>query len=379
MRALDLCGKVILAAALVCNLSKPANCQNEIASFVNADGVPHIVFADQRHHVNDLAYREHQWRSADLTTLSHARNVSPNSGLTEFALADGVPHIVLIDDRQHIEELVYQDRKWNVYDLTASCQGQLVSPYSLLTAFVLSDGTPHIAFVDVNRHIGHLFYQDHRWVFSDLTGVGGQAAAARSGLTSFVLRDRMPHIAFVDQRQHVDQLFYQDGKWLFNDLTAAGKAPASAIGGHLTSFVLSDNVPHIAFVDGHQHIAQLFYQDRKWLFNDLTVASGGSPALPLSGIGQFVLSDGMPHIVLVDNRRHVCALFYQDHRWGFNDLTATRQRPSMLVGNAGLTSYVLHGIVPHVVFMDVGQHVDEFVFENQKWNFDDLTKGSSGN
>ncbi|MBV9226480.1 MAG: hypothetical protein JOY85_20795, partial [Acidobacteriaceae bacterium] len=92
-------------------------------------------------------------------------------------------------------------------------------------------------------------------------------------LTSFVLPDGLPHIVFVDGQQHVDQLFYQDHKWQFNDLTASGHAPAARPGSGLTSFVLPDGLPHIVFVDGQQHVDQLFYQDHKWQFNDLTASS----------------------------------------------------------------------------------------------------------
>ena len=98
-------------------------------------------------------------------------------------------------------------------------------------------------------------------------------ACCQTALTNFALSDKVPHIAFIDGQQHVNELFYQDGKWQFNDLTASSHAPAARSSGGLTSFVLADKVPHIAFIDGQQHVNELFFQNHKWQFNDLTASS----------------------------------------------------------------------------------------------------------
>ena len=192
---------------------------------------------------------------------------------------------------------------------TAICQ-------KALTTFVLPNKLPCVAFVDAHQHVGRYFFQDNRWKFDDLTNAAHSPLALEgSKLTSFVLRDGSPHIIFIDQRHHVDQLFYQD-KWRFDDLTTAAHAPVAVQESGLSSFVMPDGSPHIAFIDGKAHVDQLFFQDNRWNFDDVIAsAKTARSALAGSELSTFVLPDGLPQIAFVDKSKQLIQLFFQDHMW----------------------------------------------------------------
>ena len=355
-------------------LAVPAACQKALTSFVLSDNLPHIISVDGHQHVTELFYQNQKWVANDLTVSGHAPAAGPGSALTSFVLADKMPHIVFLDGHQHVDQLFYQDHKWVFNDLTASGRAPVAGSGSELNSFVLSDGMPRIVFSDGHQHVDQLFYQDNKWVFNDLTASAhAPTAESNSALTSFVLSDGLPHIIAIDNHQHLNELFYQNQKWVANDLTAISRAPLARQGSSLTSFVLADRMPHIVFLDEHQHVDQLFYQDHKWVLNDLTSSCRAPAAAAKSRLTSFVLPDGMPRIPFIDGHQHVDQLLYQDHKWVFNDLTAGGHAP-MAESESGLTSFVLSDGLPHIISIDAHQHVIELFYQTQKWMTTDLTQ-----
>lgn len=331
--------------------------------------------------VNFLKYRLTEARRAMAVVSALTSFAAPapcQRGLTKFVLSDGFPHVVSIDARSHVVELFFQNQRWSYNDLTSSTQTPLAATKSNLTSFILSDGMPHIVFIANNQHVVQLFYQDHQWAFNDLTASShAPAPGAGTRLTSFVLRDGSPRIVFVDGKQHVDQVFYRDNKWIFNDLTASSGAPMAARESGLTSFILADGLPHIVSIDEHKHLSELFYRDNKWAFNDIT-AKGKAPAVMAeSGLTTFILKDGLPHVVAVDVHQHITELLFQNQEWASNDLSSAAGAPDSMAGSE-LTNFVLRDGLPHVEFIDGQRHVQELFFANHKWLRNDLTASGHG-
>ncbi len=364
---------LLLITSSMAAVMAPAQSQNGFAKFILSDGLPHLVSIDARSHVVELFFQNQRWAYNDLTKASRATLPAAKTNLSSFILSDGMPHIAFIDINQHVVQVFYQDHRWIFNDLTASSHAPPVSFGTKLTSFVLPDGLPRIAFIDGHRHVGQLLYRDNKWVFSDMTAsCGAPAAAHGSALINFVLVDGVPHIISVDEHKHLIELFYRDQKWAFNDISAKSGAPDAEPEGGLTSFILGDGFPHVVSVDVHQHVIELLFQNQRWVSNDLSSGANAPDVSSGSQLTDFVLPNGLPHIGFIDGHHHIQELFFANHKWLRNDLTASSRAPTA-EPQSGLISFVLGDGFPHVIFKDGRQHANELFFQNSKWLCNDLT------
>ena len=201
----------------------------------------------------------------------------PRSAVSGILDTQKKPHWFYITaGDQHVHHLsVDVTNSWIDEDLTKLAGGQpALGP---LTSFIDAKGM-HVAYIgtDSDIHIS-AFVQDgikigsERWVDQNLTTTTtGPQAATGSNISSFV-DGYGDHIIYVASPSHSHRLIFADGKWTDIDLTDTPSTPGPQVveGSALTSF--GDGYgDHYVYLDGAQHIHQVYYDNAAWVDQDLT-------------------------------------------------------------------------------------------------------------
>jgi hypothetical protein len=210
--------------------------------------------------------------------------------LTNFALSDNVPHVLYIDGNGDVDQIWYQGTGFLYQNLTA---GGPAGTSDDLTSYLVADGA-HVYYIATDQDVNQLWWTGSAWVNQDLTaGVGGPPAMPGGGLANYSGPDGQ-HVFYIDANQNVNQLWWTGQTEIAQNLTAGAGAPLTAIGSPLTAFALSDNIPHVVYIDTNNHIEQLWWQGTGFVHQDLTAMTGGPAAgggiVPPSGTVQIQAS-----------------------------------------------------------------------------------------
>jgi hypothetical protein len=223
------------------------------------------------------------------------------------------------------------------------------------------------------QHVEQIFFQGNRWNVNDLTTIAGAPnAITQTALATYVLPNSVQAVVYIDRTQHIDQIFFQASQWLINDLTILAHAPPATLGSSLATYVLPTAVQAVAFVDQSKHVDQMFYQGNQWLTNDLTAMLNAPVSASSSSLATYVLPNGVQAIAYVDQNENVDQFFFQGNQWNFNDLTLFNNTPTVVPGSS-LATYVLPDGVQAIAFIDNNGHVDQLFFQGGTWNFNDLS------
>jgi hypothetical protein len=178
-----------------------------------------------------------------------------------------------------------------------------------------------------------LYYNNSKWIDQDLTsGTGGSLANLGSGISSYAIADGH-HVYYVASTvagfvlpRHVHQLYYNNSKWIDQDLTASTQATFAAPWSPLSSYAIGDG-QHVYYVTLNQHVHQLYYNNSKWIDQDLTSGTGGPLVAPASGISSYAVADGH-HVYYVGQDQHMHQLYYNNTSWSDQDLTKVANGPA---------------------------------------------------
>jgi hypothetical protein len=100
----------------------------------------------------------------------------------------------------------------------------------------------------------------------------------------------------VASNRHVHQLYYNNTKWLDEDLTGFTNGALAAAGSALSSYAMADAKQFVYFVASNQHVHQLYYNTTKWLDEDLTGFTNGALAAAGSALSSFAMANGTQHV-----------------------------------------------------------------------------------
>jgi len=93
-------------------------------------------------------------------------------------------------------------------------------------------------------------------------------------MTSWVQSNDGPHVVYADANGHVRQLWYTlaTGQWAAQDLTTVPNAVPAGTGSAMTSWVQSNDGPHFVYADANGHVRQFWYTiaTGQWAAQDLT-------------------------------------------------------------------------------------------------------------
>jgi len=286
----------------------------------------------------------------------------------------------------HLHQLYYSNAKWLDEDLAGFTNGALAPGRSALSSFAMANGTQRVYFVTDNQHVHQLYYNNTKWLDEDLTGfTNGASAAAGSALSSFAMANGTQHVYFVADNQHVHQLYYNNTKWLDEDLTGFTNGASAAAGSALSSFAMANGTQHVYFVASSQHLHQLYYDsakaDAKWHDEDLTGFTNGGLAAAGSALSSFAMANGTQHVYFVADNQHVHQLYYNNAKWHDEDLTGFTNGGSAAAGSA-LSSFAMANGTQHVYFVASNQHLHQLYYDNAKanakWHDEDLTGFTNG-
>ena len=352
------------------------NAQNRgsaVATYLLPTGVQAVVYIDKQQHIDQVFYQTGAWQVNDLTAATQTPVAVWGSPLATYVLPNGVQAVAYIDINRHVDQLFFQQNQWLWNDLTAATGAPLTAFGSALATYVLPNGVQAIAYIDLNHHVDQVFYQQSQWLCNDLTlATGAPLGVTQTSLATYVLPNAVQAIAYIDRTQHVDQVFYQNSQWLVNDLTAIVNAPIAALGSSLATYVLPDAVQSVVFCDQRQHVDQIFFQGNQWNVNDLTaIVNAPIPQLG-TALATYVLQNGVQAIVYLDQQNNVDQIFFQGNQWNVNDLTPFTNAPTAVFGSA-LATYVLQNGVQAIAFVDISGNIDQLYYQNGNWQYQNLS------
>jgi uncharacterized protein (DUF885 family) len=329
-------------------------------------------------HLHQLYYSNAKWLGEDLTGFTSGTLAPARSALSSFAMTNGSQHVYFATDNQHVHQLYYNNVKWLDEDLTDKTKGALAVAGSALSSFGMHNGSQHVYFVAGNQHVHQLYYNNVEWLDEDLTSfTNGALAAAGSALTSFAMLNGSQHVYFVTDNQHVHQLYYNSVKWLDEDLTSFTNGALAATGSALNGFGMSDGSQHVYFVAGNQQVHQLYYNNVKWLDEDLTGFTNGALAEAGSALSSFAMARRAQHVYFVADNQHVHQLYYNGTKWLDEDLTGSTNGALAAAGSA-LSGFPMANGSQHVFFVATNQHVHQLYNNGTKWLDEDLTGFTNG-
>ena len=263
-----------------------------------------------------------------------------------------------------------------------------------MTSTSSTDHVQHVAYIrgdgdpagDANLYEVYLHPGQQPWAWHAMTAL---RAASGAALTSWASTADDVHVAYVGEDRHVHvQSKHARRPWLGNeDATTASGAP-NAQPGALTSWLtVSDNLQHIAFIGGDKHIYELYTHpgQKAWSVDDATRAAR-APNAQGGALTSWVSStDNLQHIAYVDGNGHVEELYLKvgtgAANWAFDDPTQTSRAPK--ANNGALTSWVSSSDdLQHIAYIDGNGHVEELYLKvgtgAAGWAFDDTSADPSG-
>lgn len=182
---------------------------------------------------------------------------------------------------------------------------------SPLTSFVAPDGSSHIFYIATGQHVLHMFWNSTGgWQDEDLFSTTGAVPATNSVLSGVALTDGTLHVFYTGANQHIYQFVYASGGWQSQDLTAVTGNVLAASGTALASDAGAAGEPvHLYYLGTNQHIYCLFISGTTWQNQDLTAATGNTPAAAGTKLAVSVLTDGTTRLFYLGTNQHVYQLF----------------------------------------------------------------------
>jgi hypothetical protein len=331
---------------------------NALVSYLDDTGNEHLDYIAGNGHVHELFGQPGgNWRNRDLTALSHGTSALVASALTGYQGSDKSEHIDFLGSDRHIHELSSRTgENWENTDLHTLSKGVLPIAGSALSGYMGLDGSEHINYIGVDRHV-HEFYlfAGQGWVENDLTVLGGGVAALPGSALSGYMGDNSVHVNFISTDRHVHELYWFNG-WRDNDLTVLSKGVAALPGSALSGYMGDNGSVHVNFISTDRHVHELYWFNG-WRDNDLTVLSRGVAALSGGALFGSWGGDGSVHVYCIGSDGHVHA-FDRVNSWRDNDLTALSRGVAPAPGSL-LTGFWRSAQDESVSYMGANKHIYE--------------------
>jgi hypothetical protein len=274
---------------------------------------------------------------------------------------------------QQVHQLFYNNSNWADQNLNSATLNQfsanvaafLTTPNNQSHVYYISDGSV--------THVHQLFYNGTGWADSDLTTLsrGPQAIGPVTGFSV----GNFQYVYYVSRTtpSHVHQLLYNNSIWVDSDLTALTKGKPGTIG-QLVAFTTSPAL-HVYYRDAaSSHIHQLFSDNgTTWQDTDLTSITGGTLATNLStGIN----NGNLQFVYFVDGSDHLHQLYYNNLSWSDTDLTELNKTAPL--ETSSVSAFVIPRTKKIRVYMTSSSngHIFQIASNNNgvKWVSTDLTK-----
>jgi hypothetical protein len=325
------------------------------------------------------------WSCDDVTATAGAPPAQPHTLTSWFSPTDNMQHIAFVDANGRVQELYMHPGgpAWTFDNVTATAGAPAVQPQALTSWFSPTDNMQHIAAVDINGHVQELYMHPGGapWTFDDVTGTAGAPAVQPQALTSwFSPTDSIRHIAAIDGHGHVQELYMHPAgaPWAWDDATKTAGAPAAQPQALTSWFSPADTMQHIAFIDSHGHVQELYMHPggAPWTFDDVTATAGAPAAKAQALTSWFSPADAMQHIAVIDSQSHVQELYMHPGGapWTWDDPSGMASAPNAQ-GQALTTWFSPTDKMRHIAYVDSNGHVQELYKHPgpEPWSYDDAT------
>ena len=229
-------------------------------------------------------------------------------------------------------------------------------------------------------HIHQLYYNNVQWVDQDLTALTGATPPNSStGIAAFYTTpNHQFHIYYATTDLHVHQLYYKNTNWSDEDPTAVTNGEW-ADRGWWTGFA-TGNQQHLFFpaFNAHdkRHLNQLYYNNSRWVDQDLSARVHGFPLSPEAGITAFAVTAGHLEAYCVTNDMDVHQFTLKDNTWTDEDLTALTGDPLDFSINGMVAFKTTPNNQFHLYYPP--NDLYQIYFNGSSWSDDDLTSLTGG-
>jgi hypothetical protein len=101
--------------------------------------------------------------------MSNIPSVATGSPLVGFNVSGNRPHVYYLNSQSHVIELEWSGASWVGSDITQRAGADTVALSDRLVGFDVSDGRPHVYYLNSQRHVMELEWSGSSWAGSDIT------------------------------------------------------------------------------------------------------------------------------------------------------------------------------------------------------------------
>jgi hypothetical protein len=246
-----------------------------------------------------------------------------------------------------------------------------VGPGSAMTSWVQSDDGPHVVYADANGNLHQIWYtiSTGQWAAQPLSNLENVVPVGpTSAMTSWVQSDDGPHVVYADANGNLCQIWYtiRTRNWAAQGLMNVPNVVPAGPGSAMTSWVQPDDGPHVVYADANGNLHQIWYtiqgsanHAQGWAAQPLSNVANVVPAGPGSPMTSWVQDDG-PHVVYADADGGLRQIWYTISTgvWAAQGLVNV---PNVVPAGLGgpMTSMLVVGDGPHAIYSDASGNLNQ--------------------
>jgi len=348
----------------------------EISAYVFApQGTQHVIYGSGfEGQIHELWSDSSGWHFNNLTTAAKAPAAVGGTAQAYPFNEQVTQHVVYIGNADSdIHELWWDNHGWHHNNLTAATgvsAGLGLGPGEPQPAgYVLaSQGTQHVNYRRNDGHVIELWWDTEGWHFNDLTLAAGATDVPNSEVVGYAFEaQETQHVIYRGNDGHIIELWWGSGGWHYHDLTSATGAPLAygeyAMGASGYVFA-AQGTQHVNYLGEDFHIHELWWDGSGWHHHDLSNASGAGPANGNAfPVGYVFASQGTQHVNYLGPDSHIHELWWDNKGWHHNDLTVSSGAP---VSTSAFCIPVGYGFdaqgTQHVFYRDDNLHITQLTW-----------------
>ena len=330
-------------------------------------------------HIHFLSHNNAGWFDQDLTALTNASLPNSPTGVAAFSTTgNNQLHVYYSATDQHVHELFFNNTSWSDQDLTAVTRGPLSLGLGGISGFAIGQQL-HVFYLGNDLHVHQLFFNTATWVDQDITTVANGPVTDFNSLVAFpTVPNNHFHVFYLANNSNdIHELNFNGTNWTDQNLrTIAHQEPAA--GGWMAGFA-TGNQQHLFFAafspKDKLHLAHLFFNNSKWVNQDVSAKVHGLPLSPSAGITAFAVTAGQLEAYGVTNDFDVHQFTLKNNTWTDEDLTGLAGQQDFSIG--GMVAYRTTPNNQFHLFYPPND-IDQLSFNGTIWSDIDLTTLTGG-
>jgi hypothetical protein len=319
----------------------------------------HVYYVDNSAgHVHQLFYNGTSWSDADLTAFTGGPTAYV-FGISGFSIGN-LQYVFYIDTNNHVHELNYNNASWSDQDLTALVGGNLASPAPLVAFATKPNNQFHVYYQD-NSSLDEyqLYFNGTSWTYQNLTSDVGGAYCYATWIAGFAVGNQQ-HLfcsGYGTYSSNLDLLhiYYNNSRWLYEDVTflSGGSETPMNLGAGVAGFkVPGVNQLEVWSITDDKHFNRYTHvvKPAQWIDYDLSNGIGAPTDAQFGGIVAFVTTPNNQYHIYYAPSTEVYQIYYDGTAWSIEDLTGGAGQADPNSGMAGFSI----GNLQHVFYMSSG-------------------------